>query len=163
MSTEQRTSLIFLHGSEGSSQGFKAQLLRRFFPRILTPDFGGPLEERMAALVAIRGDQTGWIIIGSSFGGLMGALFTCAHPEQVAKLILLAPALIRSPFADAPLAPVSVPTVIYHGARDTIIPLEPARALARQVFLNLTFHVVDDDHGLRQTVLALDWPALVRT
>ena len=63
----QRT--IFLHGLEGSSQGIKATLLRQLFPGILTPDFSGSLQERMARLSTILGEQRGWTIIGSSFGG----------------------------------------------------------------------------------------------
>lgn len=152
---------IFIHGLVSSGKGFKANLLRGLLPHILTPDFEGPLEERMARLTSILGDQPGWTIIGSSFGGLMGAIFTCQHPEQVKKLILLAPALIWPDFAQALPPPVSVPTVIYHGLQDTVIPLELVRPLAEQVFTNLTFHAVDDDHGLRDTVQAIDWPALV--
>lgn len=152
--------LIFLHGLAGSSQGFKATLLRRLFPDILTPDFDGPLEARMDRLAAILADRSGWIIIGSSFGGLMGALFTCRHPAQVNRLILLAPALIWPDFADALPPPVSVPVIVYHGREDNLIPLDPVRSLAEQVFLNLTFHVVDDDHGLHKTVQTIDWSAL---
>lgn len=152
---------IFLHGLISSGRGYKGTLLRGIFPDILTPDFTGPLEARMGRLYAILGDRSGWMIVGSSFGGLMGALFTCRHPEQVKKLVLLAPALISSDFADDPPAPVSVPTIVYHGQHDEVIPLEPVRSLAEQVFVNLTFHAVDDDHRLHETVQAIDWPALL--
>ena len=153
--------LIFIHGLISSSQSFKANLLRGVFPGMLTPDFEGTLEERMAQLKAVLGDRSGWTIIGSSFGGLMGATFTCQHPGQVDKLILLAPALIWPDFAQSPPPPVSVPTVVYHGTRDEIIPLELVRPLAERVFTDLTFHAVDDDHGLKATVKAIDWRGLV--
>jgi pimeloyl-ACP methyl ester carboxylesterase len=153
--------LIFIHGMVSSGQGFKARLLRRQFPHILTPDFDGSLEGRMAQLLPILSDQPDWTIIGSSFGGLMGALFTCQHPGQVRKLILLAPALIWPDFADALPPSVSMPTVIYHGRGDTVIPLEAVRPLAERVFLNLDFREVDDDHRLQATVQAIDWPALL--
>jgi pimeloyl-ACP methyl ester carboxylesterase len=152
--------LIFIHGLISSGQSYKANLLRGTFPDILTPDFEGSLEERMAQLTPILSDQSGWVIIGSSFGGLMGALFTCQHPDQVKKLILLAPALIWPEFAQAPPPPVSVPTVVYHGLRDNIIPLDLVRPLAERAFTHLTFHAVDDDHGLKATVQAIDWRAL---
>ena len=152
--------LIFLHGLEGTSQGVKATLLRRLFPGMLTPDFSGSLEERMATLKPILGDQEIWTIVGSSFGGLMAALFTCQCPLQVRKLVLLAPALILPQFASSNLTPVNVPTIIYHGRQDKIIPLEPTRRLAYQVFQNLDFHEVDDDHGLFKTVMEIDWPVL---
>lgn len=154
--------LIFIHGLEGTSQGVKAQLLRGIFPDILTPDVRGSLPERMATLQAIVGATEGWTMIGSSFGGLMGALFTCQNPQQVDRLILLAPALIWPDFAADPPGPVDVPTVIYHGTRDEIVPLEPVRTLAQQAFSNLTFNAVDDDHGLYKTVHELDWRKLLK-
>ncbi len=153
--------LIFLHGLAGSSQGVKATLLRSIFPHILTPDFGGELEQRMAALGAILGDRTGWKIVGSSFGGLMAALFACRRPAQVERMVLLAPALIWPDFAASPPQPIEVPVLIYHGSQDKLIPVELVRELAEQVFLNLTFRIVDDDHGLYRTVNALDWPELL--
>ena len=159
--TATRSGLIFLHGLMGSSQGVKATLLRKIFPHILTPDFSGSLEERMSALDEILAGESGWKIVGSSFGGLMAALFACQHPDQVDRLVLLAPALIWPDFAASPLAPVEVPVVIYHGSRDELIPLATARELAERIFPNLSFNVVDDDHGLFQTVHALDWPAIL--
>jgi pimeloyl-ACP methyl ester carboxylesterase len=161
MDDKANRHLIFIHGLISSGQSYKANLLRGFFPDILTPDFEGSLEERMAQLEPILSDQSGWIIIGSSFGGLMGAMFTCQHPEQVSKLILLAPALIWPDFAQALPLPVSVPTVVYHGQRDDLIPLDLVRPLAEGVFTALTFHAVDDYHGLKATVQGVDWRALV--
>ena len=152
---------IFLHGLEGSSQGVKARLLRDLYPDMLAPDFSGSLEERMQQLRLVMGEMRGWTITGSSFGGLMGVLFTCQHPEQVEKLVLLAPALIWPDFASAPPAAVDTPTVVYHGSRDSLVPLEPTRWLAGQVFRNLEFHVVDDDHGLYRTVHEIDWKVLL--
>ncbi len=155
------TPLIFIHGLMGSSQGFKATLLRDLFPGILTPDFTGSLEERMAQLTPILTGQSAWTIIGSSMGGLMGTLFACQHPQQVAKLILLAPALTWPGIAEHPPAPISVPTVVYHGSKDTIVPLEPVRAMCGQIFGDLTFHVVDDDHKLHKTTSNIDWTSLI--
>ena len=154
--------LIFLHGLMGSSQGFKATLLRDLFPHILIPDFRGSLEERLAQLTPILADESEWIIIGSSMGGLMGTLFTCQHPEQVRKLILLAPALTWPDFVENPPAPVSVPAVVYHGRRDAVVPIEPVRDLAARIFTNLTFHVVDDDHSLHKAVQAIGWSSLLQ-
>jgi pimeloyl-ACP methyl ester carboxylesterase len=153
--------LIFLHGLEGSSQGDKATLLRGLFPGMLIPDFRGSLEARMQDLQEILGAESGWRIIGSSFGGLMGAMFACQHPDQVRKLVLMAPALIWPDFASSPPEPVDVPTIIYHGSRDTIVPLVPVRQLAERVFRNLVYHVVDDDHGLHNTSQEIDWKAIL--
>lgn len=152
---------MFIHGLEGSSQGVKATLLRSFFPQILTPDFRGDLNERMDALENLLGDINGWILIGSSFGGLMAALFARQHPQQVARLILLAPALIWPDFVHQAAPPITVPTVIYHGSQDNLIPLHDLRAIAKYNFINLTFHEVDDDHGLYKTVHSIDWHGLL--
>ncbi len=153
--------LIFLHGLEGSSQGDKATLLRGLFPGIQTPDFQGDLDTRMAKLNDLLKAKKDWTMIGSSFGGLMAALFACRHPDQVTRLILLAPALIWPDFANQPPDPIDIPVVVYHGRRDVIVPLETTRRLAKMVFTNLTFHIVDDDHGLYKTVHALDWLSLL--
>lgn len=149
---------IFLHGLESSGQGHKGRLLRASLPYILTPDFTGSLEQRMAQLAPILEQAPRWAIVGSSFGGLMAALWACAHPRRVARLVLLAPALIHPAFAAAPPPPVDLPTTIYHGQRDDVVPLAPTRALAERVFTRLHFHVVDDDHLLRATVQSIDWP-----
>jgi pimeloyl-ACP methyl ester carboxylesterase len=158
---QDTSRLIFIHGLEGTSQGEKAQLLRRIFPGILTPDFSGALEARLESLRSMMGDEKGWRMIGSSFGGLMAAIYTCERPEQVEQLILLAPALLWPDFAASPPAPVMVPVIIYHGTQDKIIPLQPTRELASKIFRNLDFRTVDDDHGLYKTVHAIDWNALL--
>lgn len=153
--------LMFIHGLEGSSQGFKARLLRRLFPGITTPDFPGTLAERMARLELLLDNGQGWTLVGSSFGGLMAAIYVARRPERVGRLVLLAPALIWPDYAAEPPPPVAVPGVIYHGARDQIIPLEPVRTLAAQTLPRLDFRVVDDDHSLHKTVQTLDWRAVL--
>src|SRR5689334_7556473 len=103
------SKIIYLHGSDSSSQSGKARQFAEKFPGMVTPDFIGSFEERMTQLYSILGDQKDWVILGSSYGGLMATVFTCQHPTQVRKLILLAPALLMDPFgAYLDLQPVSV-------------------------------------------------------
>jgi pimeloyl-ACP methyl ester carboxylesterase len=154
-------NIIFIHGLEGTSQGVKASLLRGIYPEILTPDFRGDLAARMAYLNEIVAQKKDWTMIGSSFGGLMAALFTCQHPQRVRKAILLAPALILFQESDFPKQPISIPVTVYHGERDTVIPLQAVRFIAERLFANLVFHQVDDDHGLYKTVHEIDWQALI--
>jgi pimeloyl-ACP methyl ester carboxylesterase len=161
MAMQSFSRLIFIHGLEGTSQGEKARLLRSLFPTILTPDFSGPLEARLDSFRSILGEAKGWRMIGSSFGGLMAAIFTCQRPEQVEQLVLLAPALLWPDFAASPPAPVDVPVIIYHGTQDKIVPLQPTKELAQKVFHNLDFRIVDDDHGLYKTVHTIDWIVLL--
>jgi pimeloyl-ACP methyl ester carboxylesterase len=154
--------IIYLHGLDSNSQSGKARLFSQKFPGMLTPDFTGSFEERMQQLDPILGSKKGWTIIGSSFGGLMGGVFTLDHPSQVRKLILLAPALILPPFASRPnLQPVSIPTVIVHGTADDVVPLEPVRELADRVFTNLTYYVVNDGHRLQKAFEELDWKEIL--
>lgn len=157
------SKIIYLHGLESSSQSGKARQFAAKFPGMITPDFSGSFDERMSQLIPILGDEKDWTIIGSSFGGLMGGVFTLEHPAQVRKLILLAPALILPPFASHPhLHPVPVPTVIVHGTEDDVVPLEPVRALAKQVFTNLTYHILQDGHRLHKAIEELDWVSILR-
>ena len=109
-------NMIFLHGLESSSQTYKASVIRQSYPELIVPDFTGPLAARMEALYPILGEEKDWTIVGSSFGGLMGAIFTCEYPDQVRKQVLLAPALMLPEFASyLDREPVSVPTTIIHG------------------------------------------------
>ena len=163
-------NMIFLHGLESSRQTYKAGVIRDYFPELIVPDFTGPLAQRMEVLYPILGNKMDWTIIGSSFGGLMGAIFSCEHPDQVGKLVLLAPALMLpefAPFLDTSTSlstsrgPVSVPTTIIHGRQDTVVPLEEVREIARKVFSNLTYEIVDDDHRLHHATDTLDWKAIL--
>lgn len=154
--------LIYLHGSESDSNSGKARLFREWFPGMLTPDFTGSFDERMRQLYAILADKKDWVLIGSSYGGLMGTMFTLEHPEQVRKLILLAPALMLDPLASLPQPkPVPVATIVIHGTRDTVVPLEPVRAIVQKLFTNVEYHVVEDDHRLGKSVYELDWTSIL--
>jgi predicted alpha/beta-hydrolase family hydrolase len=154
--------IVFIHGSGGDkSQTYKARLLRELFPGIVTPDFYGDLVERMAQLRATLGKGTGRILIGSSLGGLMAALFAYEAPKQVRKLVLLAPALSLPGFAKIPPASINIPTIIVQGTLDELIQLPAAQEIAEKVFTHLTYLVVEDDHRLHKTAEALDWKSLL--
>ncbi len=150
--------IIYLHGLESSSQSGKAHQFAEKFPGMVTPDFTGSFEERMKQLKPILGRRKNWTIIGSSFGGLMGTVFTCEHPTQVRKLILLAPALLRDHFGSyLELEPVSVPTVLIHGTADDVVPPAPVREIAEKLFINLQTITVEDGHRLQKAFGELNW------
>lgn len=141
--------------------GFKANLLRGIFPEILSPFFCGDLSRRMLHLEAVLAPSDGWTLIGSSFGGLMAVLYSRKYHNKVSRLILLAPALIWPHLHWESSWQLSIPTVIYHGSCDQIIPIDAVRNIARAHFLDLEFYCVDDDHGLRTTAKMIDWRNLV--
>ena len=150
--------LIYLHGSESDSNSGKARQFREWFPGMLTPDFKGSFDERMSQLYAILAEKNDWTLIGSSYGGLMGTVFTLENEFQVRKLILLAPALTLDPLASiSKPKPVSVPTVVIHGTLDTVVPLEPVRRIVQKLFLNVKYYEVEDNHRLQKTIHELDW------
>ncbi|MCP4579350.1 MAG: alpha/beta hydrolase, partial [Deltaproteobacteria bacterium] len=137
---------IFIHGLESSNKGTKSVFFREKFPHMIIPTFVGTLPERLSTLDSFLSEKSDIRIVGSSFGGLMGALFAMENESRVKKLILLAPAIhiIR----DAPVNPrkISIPITLYHGTEDQVIPLEDVEDVAGKFFTNLTFHKVQDDH-----------------
>lgn len=124
-------------------------------------NFRGPFQERMDKLEKLLANKTSLILVGSSFGGVMGAVFAGKYPTRVKRLILLAPALTFQEFRANLNKRIHVPTMIVHGRRDDIVPVEPVRQIARQVFAQLTFYLVEDDHVLTTTFPDLDWDDLL--
>jgi pimeloyl-ACP methyl ester carboxylesterase len=152
---------IFIHGLESSNQGTKAVYFREKFQGMLTPNFPGPLDERMAKLRAILSGQSDIIMVGSSFGGLMASIFAMENEPRVRRLVLLAPAINLMEFTPYREKKILMPVHIYHGRQDEVIPIEDVRSVSRQVFANLTFHAVDDDHYLHKTFETVEWVTLL--
>jgi pimeloyl-ACP methyl ester carboxylesterase len=152
---------IFIHGLESNNQGTKAVYFREKFPGMLTPNFPGPLDERMAKLRDILSGQSHVIMVGSSFGGLMASIFAMENEPGVRKLILLAPAINLMEFSPYRERKILMPVHIYHGRQDEVIPIGDVQRVASQVFSSLTFHAVDDDHYLHKTFEKIEWDALL--
>jgi len=159
-------NIIFIHGLESSGKGFKGQYLKKLIPEILTPDFvsfnsykrlGDLLNARMAQLNMLLSQRDVWVIIGSSFGGLMGVLFTLQNPEKVKRLILLAPYLATKLLKWDDRSPINIPVIVYHGKNDDIAKFKPSREQAYRLFAKLKFNATEDDHNLNQTVEKLNW------
>ena len=152
---------IFIHGLDSSNRGTKSVFFRKRFPGMLTPNFSGSLQERMAKLEGILTGQSGIRLVGSSFGGLMASIFAMQHESRVDRLILLAPAI--HVIGDIPYSvrKISLPVHIYHGTNDTVIPLKAVNREAKRFFHNLTFIPVDDDHYLHRTFKDIDWTAFL--
>lgn len=152
--------ILFLHGLDSSSRGTKGRFFTAKFPGIIAPDFKGSLEQRLQALETLCEARNDLILIGSSFGGLMATCFAQAHPAQVKKLILLAPAL-NFPEFTPPENPLPTPTILVIGEKDTLTPPELVLPVARQTFQNLQVTICDDDHLLHTAFMAMDWQRLL--
>jgi pimeloyl-ACP methyl ester carboxylesterase len=152
---------VFIHGLEGSSQGTKGVFFRERYPDMIIEDFHGTLEQRMNKLNSLLSEKTSLIMVGSSYGGLMAAIYAFNNQESVKKLILLAPALIFHEFEPYLQKRIDTPVIIYHGKGDNVVPLAPVQEIARRVFENLTFNMVDDDHFLSKTFKSIDWDKLL--
>jgi len=161
MEQEIKGPAIFIHGQESSSQGTKGVFFRDLFPEMIIPDFVGDVPTRMSKLNEILRDKQGILIIGSSLGGLMAALYAFQNPDRIRKLILLAPALNLPEFSPHLSQTLTLPVSIFHGKADELIPPQLIQAIAEKVFATLTFTLVDDDHRLSRKFTSIDWSQLI--
>jgi pimeloyl-ACP methyl ester carboxylesterase len=152
---------IFIHGLESNNQGTKAVYFRKNFPGMLTPNFPGSLDERMAKLQDLVAGKGHILMVGSSFGGLMASIFAMENEPSVRRLILLAPAINLMEFLPYRARKILTPVHLYHGRQDEVIPIEEVESVASRVFSNLTFHAVDDDHYLHKTFEGIEWEELL--
>ncbi len=152
---------VFIHGLESSSQGAKGVFFRERYPDMIIEDFSGPLEERMKKLNSLLEGLEDLILVGSSYGGLMAALYACGNESRVKKLILLAPALHIVEPAPCLSRKVQIPVALFHGSHDDVVPPAQVEAIARRIFARLDYHLVDDDHSLHVTFPLMDWEALI--
>lgn len=151
---------IFLHGLDSSGFGTKGRYFAERFPDMLRPDFNGTLAERMERLKAIVEDVEDLIIVGSSFGGLMGTCLAKTQPEKIKRLIMLAPALNFQDY-HAPAEKINIEAILVIGRDDTVTPPRLVIPAAEATFSNLHTNLADDDHLLHNTFQDLDWPKLL--
>jgi pimeloyl-ACP methyl ester carboxylesterase len=153
---------VFIHGLESSSQGTKGVFFRENFPDMIIEDFSGPFEKRMDTLNHLLLKKKELILVGSSYGGLMAAIYTFNNELKVRKLILLAPALNLEEFNPYLNKKSNIPVTIYHGRHDDVVPPESVLDAARKVFTDLQHHLVEDDHSLHDTFKRMNWAMLLK-
>ena len=93
---------LYLHGFASGPQSGKAQYFRSRMaeecgigleiPDLSEGDFEHLTISKQLAVIARAVHGGNVVLIGSSMGGYLAALFAAAHPETVDKLVLLAPA-----------------------------------------------------------------------
>jgi pimeloyl-ACP methyl ester carboxylesterase len=152
---------VFIHGLDSSSRGTKGSFFRQRYPGMRMEDFSGSLEQRMTQLTEDLAGQDNLILVGSSYGGLMAAIFALKNERRVRRLILLAPALGHVDLGAYEASPLLLPVTLYHGIHDDVVPPEPTRQIAARLFANLDAHLVEDDHNLHRVFPTLDWDKLL--
>jgi pimeloyl-ACP methyl ester carboxylesterase len=153
---------VFIHGLESTSQGAKGIYFRERFPEMIIEDYTGPLEARMEKLETILTGENNLILVGSSFGGLMAAIYACRYPEKIRRLILLAPAINLEEFIPYAGQALTMPVHLYHGRQDDVVPPGEVRTVAERIFNNLTYCLVEDDHSLHENFPGMPWEELLR-
>jgi len=148
-------TILFAHGLESGPIGRKSQALVDAGYEVLAPDCRGlelaqRVERLVTALVGATSTIAPPLVVGSSFGGIAGLVAALVAAERgvvVRGLVLCAPALMLPP----PLGTVEqlgcpARTILVHGTRDEVIPIDVSRRFAREHGAEL--REVDDDHGL---------------
>lgn len=153
---------VFVHGLESSSQGNKGVYFKQHYPDMIVEDYPGTFRERMDKLNALLKDRDNLIVVGSSYGGLMAAVYACENDARMRKLILLAPALNLEEFDPYLKNIISLPVVVYHGAADDVVPVAAVKKIAGAVFPNVEYNIIDDDHSLHAKFESLDWEMLLQ-
>lgn len=153
---------VFIHGLESSSQGNKGVFFSKRYPGMIIEDFIGPFAQRMDKLDDLLQGKTDLLLVGSSYGGLMAAVYTFNNERKVKKLILLAPAINLVEFNPYLKKKLNTPVMIYHGSRDDVVPPASVKDIARIVFPDLQYHLVVDDHSLHDTFEHMDWDELLK-
>jgi hypothetical protein len=93
----------------------------------------------------------------------MAAVYAFNNEKSIKKLILLAPALDIYEFEPYLGRQLLLPAVIYHGRDDDVVSPSSVQDIARMVFVNLEYHLVDDDHSLHGTFSLMNWDDLLET
>jgi predicted alpha/beta-hydrolase family hydrolase len=159
-----RGTIILSHGSDASPQATKVSALAALAQargwHTQRPDYreddtrghAGSVAPRLARLnAAIAACETPPMLVGSSMGAFVSALASLEH--RVAGLFLLATPEAIPGFDTALDLRQDVPTLLIHGWRDEVCPLDDIYAFAGRRQLPLL--VLDDDHRLGGSLEAI--------
>ena len=145
------------HGKDSSPEGFKAQFVKRHFPRVIMPPLPNDFLARREILDGLV--TPGASLSGSSLGGLSALDYAIRFPDTVSGLVLLAPAVgvfdegvldgEVVEFMAGLVVPAGIPTHIIAGIHDEIIPLQAIEDLvARSPEAEIQMYRMEDDHLL---------------
>ena len=142
--------VVFSHGKESGPWGTKitalAEVARARGWAVESVDYRGidTAEGRLEALyAACRALAAPPMLVGSSLGGWLSAAASARVGAR--GLFLMAPAFDMPGLPPLPTV-ADCPTVVVHGWRDEVVPVDHGLAFARA--RRATLHLVDDDHRL---------------
>lgn len=153
-SQPQKPVVVFSHGKDSEPWGTKivalADIARECGHAVESIDYRGidTVEGRLAKLLeSCRALPSSPILIGSSLGGFLAA--AASQPLAASGLFLMAPAFDLPGLPRTPVVAVC-PTVVVHGWRDDVVPIDKGLAFARAH--GALLHAVDDDHRLHASL-----------
>lgn len=150
--------VVFSHGKESGPWGAKitamAAAVRELGLQAESVDYRGiddPRQrvEKLIAFAAALGAPL--VLAGSSLGGHVAAAATARLAAR--GLFLLAPAFYMPGFEMHTPQDIPCPTVIVHGWRDDIVPVDNSIRFARERRAEL--HILDSDHRLEDRIPAI--------
>jgi pimeloyl-ACP methyl ester carboxylesterase len=148
-------TVVFSHGKESGPWGSKitamAAAVRDLKVEVESVDYRGIDDPaaRVAKLVdAVSNLQGPLVLVGSSMGGHVSA--AAAARARARGLFLLAPAFYMPGFEAYTPQDVSCPTVIVHGWRDDIVPVDNSIRWAREY--RAALHILESDHRLEDKI-----------
>ena len=149
---------MFSHGKESGPWGAKitamAAAVSDLGIAVQSMDYRGVDDPtaRVHRLIAEAGILKGpLLLVGSSMGGHVAA--AAAASLKPVGLYLLAPAFYMSGFEAYTPQNVDCPTVIVHGWRDEIVPVDNSIRWAREHLAAL--HLLDSDHRLEDQIVGV--------
>jgi alpha/beta superfamily hydrolase len=153
--TRSFRTVAFSHGKESGPWGSKimamAAAVRDLNIAVESVDYRGIDDPaaRVAKLVDTASTLQGpLVLVGSSMGGHVSA---AAAPRVRARgLFLLAPAFYMPGFEAYTPQDVSCPTVIVHGWRDDVVPVDNSIRWARQH--RAALHILESNHRLEDKI-----------
>jgi len=148
--------LVWAHGLWGSPNGSKITAIRKSGIKVIAPDFNEMELIDRVELIEETIEAGGFVLAGSSWGGLACALAAQRKPDKVKGLLLLAPALhFPEPPNDNPKnlrAPDDMPVVIIHSITDDIVPISASKDYLERSKDNVKLIEVEDSHVLENSI-----------
>ena len=158
--------VCFAHGKESGPWGTKithlAEVAKVRGFEVISPDYSGSHDphERVAQLQKLAPRARRLVLVGSSMGGYVSAM-ACATLKPQA-LFLMAPALYFPGWDEEPSGCPEL-TVVVHGWKDEIVPVERALRFAKK--RKAALHLLDSGHTLTDQLplLSLLFDELLQT